>query len=153
MERDFPQQNAAILKAFGERLNRALDAAQYPRQYSGRYTRLAETYGVSVQTARKWCRGEGIPSPAVLLAMAQDFGTTIDYLVGGSSVDIPPNLPLHAIPLFRLPPFADDTRHTEFFTTDTIYSTSLPFIPIATPISADLRAGASLTPSPLTATM
>lgn len=125
----FAARNTAIVKDFAKRLNEVLDSFGYPRHYSGRYTLLAEKYGVSVQTSRKWCKGIGVPSPAVLVAMAHDFDTTIDALLGDQGLSHARPLPaLQSAPIYELSNTAGGTQYTDFAQTGSIVTSSVPFI-------------------------
>ncbi len=126
---DVAKRNLAIVKGFAERLNQVLDSLDYPRHYAGRYTQLANRYGVSVQTSRKWCKGLGVPSPAVLLEMARDFDTTIDALLDGHGlIQVRPLPPLVSIPVYELSGVSSGTRHTDFAQTNSVIASNLPFV-------------------------
>ncbi|MDK9702368.1 MAG: helix-turn-helix domain-containing protein [Sulfuritalea sp.] len=117
------------MEGFAKRLNKLLDSFDYPRHYSGRYTQLADRYGVSVQTSRKWCKGLGLPSPAVLQEMASDFDTTIDALLGDENLAHGQRIPpLIAIPFYELSDISSGTHHSEFTQISSVLSSELPFI-------------------------
>jgi len=88
-----------LLLAFGKRLHACMDRSGYPKSYEARYTQLAERYGVSSTTTRKWCRGVALPGPMILLAMANEFHTSVDALIHHDSPIDQPNYKL--IPLFK----------------------------------------------------
>jgi hypothetical protein len=71
-----------VISRFSERLNKILDQASFPGINAGRYSTLGAKYGVPRQQAHRWCTGQAIPSPHILIKIAVDFDTTIDWLFG-----------------------------------------------------------------------
>lgn len=49
---------------------------------AGRYSALGSKYGTSRQQANRWCTGQAIPSPQILVVLAADLGVTVDWLFG-----------------------------------------------------------------------
>ena len=75
-----------VLEAFSSRLNYLLDKSDvFPRANAGRYQALGMRYGANRQQAFRWCTGEAVPNPAVLLRIAKDFATTVDWLLGAGT--------------------------------------------------------------------
>lgn len=70
---------------FARRLVEAIaDSGRAPTDRSRWRSWLAKTYGVSVETARKWLVGEAIPETERLATIALDLNTeSVDYLLTG----------------------------------------------------------------------
>ena len=97
----------SVLVAFSSRLNYLLDKSDvFPRANAGRYQELGLRYGANRQQAFRWCSEEAVPNPAVLLRMAKDFDTTVDWLLGaGTEVPTiagPASTAGASIPAYRL---------------------------------------------------
>lgn len=74
----------AFRKQFADNLNAALDRrGAIPVGY-GRVTAVAELFGVSLNTAANWLRGDGAPEIARLPEIAETLNTTVDQLVMGT---------------------------------------------------------------------
>lgn len=71
-----------IMEAFSRRLNSLLARSDFPPLSAGLYQSIATKYGSTKQQAFRWCNAEAVPNPAILLKMAKDFGTTVDWLLG-----------------------------------------------------------------------
>lgn len=133
-ERSLAETNLDITRRFSVRLNKLLNDHGYPTFHRGLFSQLADRYNVSPQTAAKWCRGEALPSPGVLFAMASDFNMLLDELLGDfQKADQEKRHAISGlvqIPIYRLPPFSDDTDAGQFYVGDTITTSPLPFIPL-----------------------
>ncbi|MEI7994060.1 MAG: S24 family peptidase [Methylococcaceae bacterium] len=70
------------LEDFRRIFNDALDDIGAPALFHGRHKWLAERYGVSNSSARKWSTGECYPDMAHLMMIADDLKYSIDQLVG-----------------------------------------------------------------------
>jgi len=73
---------------FVDRLNAALDAANYPAG-KGRRVMLARLMGVSGEAARKWLTGESLPSMKNIRRFAGLFGYSVDWLLAGRGAMYP----------------------------------------------------------------
>jgi len=73
---------------FVDRLNAALDAANYPVG-KGRRIMLARLMGVSGEAARKWLTGESLPSMKNIRRFAGLFGYSVDWLLTGCGTMYP----------------------------------------------------------------
>lgn len=99
-----------LLRVFSTRLNQLLDEHDYPKVPNQRMTRLATEFNASPSGARKWCRGEAIPSPGTLSKIALRFSTSLDYLLGLRDTHAAPNCKctgkeVIAVPLYALDHF------------------------------------------------
>lgn len=74
-----------VMEVFSQRLNERLDKTDFPSVNAGRYTSLGDKYNTSRQQAYRWCTGKALPNPAILIRMADELGTTIDELFGGTT--------------------------------------------------------------------
>lgn len=78
------QANAKIIRDFSARFNQILDAAKVPPLTFGRPAALAERFGVAPQTASRWCSGEALPSPMLLIEISRQFRCSVDWLIGNA---------------------------------------------------------------------
>lgn len=69
-------------KDFADRLHQALDYAAFPTD-PARTGRLAEEYGVSRETARKWLRGLSLPELERMLQLAIRQRISFEWLATG----------------------------------------------------------------------
>lgn len=69
-------------KDFAERLGKALDYAGFPGG-AVRIGQLAEQYGVSRETARKWMRGLALPELERMLRLAVQQRISFEWLATG----------------------------------------------------------------------
>lgn len=71
-------------RKFAARLNRCLDARDFPDKFHGRQTRLAEALGgVSQKGVRKWLEGESIPGTRNMARLAAFLGISVAELQHG----------------------------------------------------------------------
>ena len=96
-----------ILETFSRRLNYLLAKSdKFPPLSAGLYQSLATKYSSTKQQAFRWCNAEAVPNPAILLRMAKDFDTTVDWLLGTGSdtfskpeVSVPDGI---ALPVYKV---------------------------------------------------
>ena len=89
---------AQIIRMFSTRLNILLDNAGFASVNAGRYSSLGVKYGVARQQAHRWCNAQALPSPHILVKIAVDFGTTLDWLFGVESLtSAGSEIPLYAL--------------------------------------------------------
>ena len=89
---------AQIIRMFSARLNTLLDNAGFASVNAGRYSNLGVTYGVARQHAHRWCNAQALPSPHILVKIAVDFDTTLDWLFGVESLtSAGSEIPLYAL--------------------------------------------------------
>lgn len=89
---------AQIIRTFSARLNTLLDNAGFASVKAGRYSNLGVKYGVARQQAHRWCNAQALPGPHILVRIAVDFGTTLDWLFGVESLtSAGSEIPLYAL--------------------------------------------------------
>ena len=89
---------AQIIRMFSARLNTLLDNAGFASVNAGRYSNLGVKYGVARQQAHRWCNAQALPSPHILVKIAVDFSTTLDWLFGvESQTSAGSEIPLYAL--------------------------------------------------------
>lgn len=73
---------------FASRLKKLLDHARF-QPGRGRTTALANRYGVSRETARKWLTGLSLPELERMIELAVDFGGSFEWLATGRGPMLP----------------------------------------------------------------
>lgn len=76
----------AVVRTFSTRFNLLLENIGFPGVNAGRYTVLGQKYGVARQQAHRWCNAQALPAPHLLVRIAADFETTLDWLLGAETV-------------------------------------------------------------------
>jgi transcriptional regulator with XRE-family HTH domain len=93
------------LKGFAERLNEAMDDAEYPPKGEGRQVSLAKAMGVSQKGARKWLEGETFPTQDKRIALARLLKVNFEWLSAGTGLKRPEYpKPEHALRIAEVPP-------------------------------------------------
>lgn len=111
-----------LIYAFGKRLGELLDTIpDYPVERALRASSLATRFEVSVQTARKWLKGDALPNPVTLIAVAQYLNVSLDYLLSGVTIASDPRAALAKIPVFMLNDAASASEMGSFVQDGTMY--------------------------------
>lgn len=84
-------------KQFAERLGQIWDYANVPRG-DKRTAAVAERFGVSRESARKWCRGLSIPKDERLRAMAVQLDISYEWLSTGRGTMVGTDLSVRETP-------------------------------------------------------
>lgn len=111
---DLPAEALALITGFSARFVGLLDEAGYPPGVNNRMDAVADHFGVSPQTARKWLKGVALPNPLTLCQITERFGVSLDWLLAGRSSAVDDLVP---VPRYRL----EDARRARFVRTGELW--------------------------------
>lgn len=75
--------------AFAQRLNQALDMAEYPVTGNGRQRAVAGAFQVTPQAAQKWLDGRSLPKALRINVIAKELGVNSQWLISGQGSILP----------------------------------------------------------------